>query len=160
MSSSSPVRDEAKQRALRLVRRLLRYRPRSIAEVRAYLTSRGLTRELRDEVIADSRRRGWLDDQAVAKLLTTGLADRGYGSERIRRRLLEAGLDERLIKDSGDDEARARAVAAEFLSRGRLSREQAHARLARRLSSRGFQADLIERVLTETLGPPPDPGIK
>jgi len=95
-----------------------------------------------------------LDDRACAELWADHWARRGYAWSAIRLKLSEKGLDahaiahaaSRLGTASSDDE-RARRIVTQHLRPGEGRRQQA--RLGRMLASRGFDQDLIERVLSE-----------
>ena len=116
-----------------------------------------------EPILDESVRRGWLDDQAAAKLLATHLADQGYAWNAVAERLLKKGFDAQLVrqllrplKRHADEAERARVVVAARL-RGRSAHDpRLRTQLARALARRGFDSDLIERVLADALGSPPD----
>ena len=143
--------------------RYLRFGTRSTAQVRAYLAARQVPERLIGRLVVECSRAGRLDDRACAKLWATTLAERGYAQAAIRSQLAVKGLDAALIEQvlstpaaRAPDDARARTMA-EALLRGRSPRgPQLRRRLARRLASRGFDAELIDRVLADSLGPPDD----
>ena len=147
-----------------LVQRYLRFGARSTHEVRAHLRRRGVAEPLIDRVITACQRQRLLDDQACAKLLATHYADKGYAWSAVSDRLRAKGFGTRLVSQalqrlraSMDDEPRARVVARAFLQRRRAAAGPAlRIRLARALAGRGFDSELIARVLTETLGPLPE----
>jgi SOS response regulatory protein OraA/RecX len=133
---------------------------RSIQDVRTYLTQRGFPPAAAARAVSDCRTRGLLDDVACARLWAEHWADAGYASAAIHAKLAAKGFHADTIHDttarlaaSADDEARARLVANAFLARRGASTRQ-RASLARRLASRGFDPDVIERVLDESCGPP------
>ena len=151
---------------LSLIQRYLRYGTRSTAEVRAYLCRHRIPEALGEQAIAECSRRGWLDDAAAARLLTTSLVDRGYADAAISQRLHEHEFSSHDIQEAlrhanaPSDEARARALLATFPRRsdssqraGRLASHTARRRAARVLVQHGFDPDLIERVLTDVFGP-------
>lgn len=150
--SSSKAADDPPSRAIRVVRQYLRYGTRSTAQLRAYLRTRGLAQPQIDAVVAECLRRRLLDDRASARLCTEHWARQGYATAAIRLKLAAKGFDDGLLQrvvsqyaSERDDEARARQFLAGHL-RGQPDR-RAPARLARTLASRGFDSELIERVL-------------
>lgn len=139
--------------ALALATRYTRSRVRSVHEVRAYLQQYGLTARLTARVIAAGVSRGLLDDQAAAALWVEHWARHGYAWAAIRAKLAAKGFDERVVAEAGrlsgvtqTDEARARDVIQQASAKvARVSREQ----VARRLAGRGFDQDIIERILED-----------
>ena len=160
MSSSKQVDDEA--RALASVRRYLRTGVRSTQDVSTYLRRRGISAEATQQVVSEARARGWLDDRACARLWAEHWARQGYAWSAILEKLLAKGLERRVIDEaardvgaSTNDATRARAVAAATTRRIRSTSRPIHqqrARLARALAVRGFDSDIIEQVLSESLG--------
>jgi SOS response regulatory protein OraA/RecX len=99
-----------------------------------------------------------VDDRLCARLWADHWARRGYAWSAIRVKLSEKGLDEQAIEHAAswlgtasDDDARARLVIAQRLRRRAGARQRS--RLGRALASRGFDSDLIERILNESFGP-------
>lgn len=132
---------------------------RSRQDVRAYLERRGAPRQTITRVLDTCSARGLLDDRACARLWAEHWARRGYASTAISQRLTEKALDAAAIEHAvhamartSDDEARAKAVVAGHL--GRRTVQPSRSRLARTLASRGFDPDVIERVLCEALDLP------
>ena len=154
MSSSKPPRRDPR----RLIRTYVRTGTRSHAEAAGYLRQRGVSAAEAARVTRELRRVGALDDRACAKLWMQRLADEGYAWPRIRERLREKQLPERLIDEHvanasthDPDESRLRALAAARLSRLPASDPRRRQRLVRWLASRGFDPDLIEPVLAELI---------
>ena len=148
------------------VARYVRGGVHSTRELRAYLQRRGFTRSEAARLLERLKAAGAADDEAGARLWVEQWARAGYAWAAIHAKLSAKGFDERAIRRAAgrdaaaDDRSRAFGVVAERLRRavaegGRprtdLARRQ-RARLARRLAARGFDADLIERVLDESLG--------
>ena len=155
MSSSKPA-DE--RRVLAALPRYLRSGVRSTDDVLTYLRRRGVSAGRAARLVAEYQARGWLDDRAAARLWAEHWARAGFASAAVRLKLSAKGFDARTITDvanqvvpPSDDEARARLLAARSARRstGRLARS----RLARTLASRGFDSDLIERILDESHSP-------
>ena len=164
MSAESAGRaggEEPSRRALALARRYARFRARSTAELQAYLQRQRFPQPLIDRVITECVEEGLLDDRACAKLWATHLADRGDAWGAVREQLLAKGLDQELIAEvlaslqaRADDATRARDLAQASLARKGLGRRpgadrRLHDRVARLLSQRGFDSELIDRVLAE-----------
>ena len=171
MSSSKPLHDETR-RAWQLARRYLRVGTRSTDELRTYLRTKQVPPALIPPVVQHATEAGLLDDRACAILWATRLADQGYARQVIRQRLEAKGLAVSLVsrvlasRGGQDDEAsRAREVVQRRLPApagtiggpGRRSPTVRDLRLRRRLTrllaQRGFDSDLIDRVLAEFLEP-------
>ena len=155
MSSSKPRSSDAD----RLLASAIRYAGtgvRSSRQVLAALRRAGASAREAQRLVAACRVRGLVDDRACARLRAEHLARRGYAWAAIRATLSAQGLTDGDIASAGhalgtaaEDAARARDVAASY--HRRIPRPTAQ-RLARRLASRGFDADLIERVVAESCG--------
>ena len=148
MSSSKPG-DEVRAGVLRY----LRTGVRSTRDVLQYLSRRGLSLQRAASLVGTYQAQGLLDDRAAARLWADHWARQHYADSAIRLKLLAKGFDEplarntiaRLTCDADDDEERARRLLAQHLRRS--SRRPIPSRLARLLASRGFDSELIERVL-------------
>ena len=148
MAKPSRGWDDPAARAWGLARRWLRFGTRSTAELRTYLRSQQVPHALIPVVVQRAGAAGLVDDRACAALWATRLADQGYAREAIRRRLEAKGL---AIPPLQDDESRAREVVQRVLRRPQAVRGlRLRRRLARLLAQRGFDSDLIDRVLTES----------
>ena len=154
MSSSKPEGRAPVQAGLS---RFLGSSVRSTREARAYLRRLGLPEPDVERLIAASRERGLLDDRLAARLWAEQWARAGFAAAAIRHKLTTKGFDAHAIADAAkraallcDDEARARLVLARHTRRA--SGAAARSRLTRALASRGFDPDVIERVLRESFG--------
>ena len=156
MSSSKPGDELA--RTLALVARYTRAHVRSTHEVLTYLKRRGVSPEVASKTVAEAQRHGILDDVAAARLSAEHWARSGYAGAAIQQKLTEKGFDAHAstaavtsLGASSSDEARAREVVARLLRRktGAFQR----ARVARTLILRGFDSELIERILHESFSP-------
>ena len=132
---------------------------RSTREARAYLRRLGLPEPDVERLVAASRKRGLLDDRLAARLWAEQWARAGFAAAAIRHKLTTKGFDAHAIADAAkraallcDDEARARLVLAQHSRRA--SGPRARVRLTRILASRGFDPDVIQRVLRESFGSP------
>jgi len=134
-------------------------RPRTAHEVRQKLRRGGVPDQIVDQVITRLQNRGVLDDTAYTHAyLTSRLAGRGYGPQRLRQELQQRGIGRALVEDAmqqdlavGDVLAAARAQAARRWPR--LARETDRAKRRQKLWAflrrRGFPAAIVQQVLTE-----------
>jgi regulatory protein len=159
----------ADARTVQAVRRYLRAGARSAHELRAFLRKRGVPESAVRSLVASSAKLGWVDDEACAKLCALHWANQGYATDAIRTRLLGKGLDPSIVFRillrlhlAGDDEPRARALVQRqrraTSSRQQTARRprQTHRHLVGLLARRGFDQDLIERVLGQPSEPADD----
>jgi SOS response regulatory protein OraA/RecX len=147
MSSSKPSHEAD---ALRYTRTGVR----STHDVLTFLRRRGVAAAAARRILSRCQAAGQVDDRAAARLWAGHWLRRGYARRLIRERLAAKGFHERAIAQamhdlgpSTEDEDSARRVAAQPRYR-RSSRP----RLARTLASRGFEAEVIERVLDASFG--------
>ena len=152
MSSSKPADDPARALTAAALR-YARVGVRSTRDVLTYLERRGASPQITARILADCRTLGLLNDRAAARLWAEQWARSGYAAAAIRLKLQAKGFgaqssDEAAARagSASDDEARAHALVAASLRR-QSSRPGRAQRLARVLASRGFDPDLIERVL-------------
>ena len=107
-------------------------------------------------MISASRAASLLDDRACARLWAEHWARRGFAWRAIREKLLAKGLPETAIHEAArsvgstieDDATRARQLTSGNLQRGRGS---LRAQLIRKLAARGFDEDMIERVVDTSI---------
>ena len=148
----SSLKREAKPSAeVVAVARYTRSGVRSAQEVYAYLRRRGCSETSAQEIVARCRLSRAVDDQACARLLADHWARKGYAASAIRNRLAVKGLAHDTIQTAlqeldSDDRERARAVVAQRTRAQTLPPPRD--RLVRLLAARGFDADLIEQVLS------------
>jgi len=152
--------EQAAPRAYAYVLRSTAQRPRTEAEVRAALESRG-DAEVADEVVDRARAAGAVDDAAFARLWVEdrGCA-RGYGVARLRRELRRRMVPEPLIDDAlllvedRDDLAVATDLARARLRQlpPSLQPEAIARRLQAYLVRRGHPPGLAQRVAIEVSG--------
>ena len=133
--------------------RHLRSGVRSSADALAYLRRHDVPLEHARLLLRDATRRGALDDRACARLWAEHWARQGYANAAIRARLDAKALPSSAIDDAiarlsqGEDDelSRARRLVSARRRRGRPP-----ARLAQALAARGFEPELIERLLDAT----------
>jgi SOS response regulatory protein OraA/RecX len=122
--------------------------------VRSYLARLGVSSARAAQLVRACRARGLLDDRLGATLWAEQWARRGYAQAAIRAKLAAKGFGDASIHEAlasrglTDEAARVRALIERRGGRGPRGKP---ARLARLLRSRGFEPELIERVLTEDL---------
>jgi regulatory protein len=145
---------QATEAALRLVA----YRARSELELRQRLTRRGLAGAAVDGAIEKMRAWGYLNDSEFARQWVEGReSHRPRSSQMIRRELTGKGIDvetaERVIEAAAiDDYGVALDLARRWLPRiEREDRQTQRRRLTGYLQRRGFNWDVVRRVLEETL---------
>ncbi len=134
--------------ALTQVTRLLASTDKTRAQLAQALSRRGYAQDEIDQALGRASALGYLDDARVARRRAQQDLRAGWVGEALHARLVQAGLDETV--------ARA-AVQAEIAESGwnALSAAQAlvkarklsGAKGARFLASRGFEEDLVERVI-------------
>jgi regulatory protein len=152
---AAPAPDPAarRQRALDDAYRHLARRDRTVSEVRRHLESRGTEPEALEHAISELSEQGYLDDARYARLFAEDRrALDGWGSDRIARRLAQAGVGADHIEAAlGGRGPREELEAAVGVLRARLraapvddrGRERALGLLARR----GYDLELAHDAL-------------
>jgi regulatory protein len=98
--------DDGLQRALDIAYGYLNRRDRTQAEIRRCLTSDGIERPVIEQVIGTLTDQGFLDDARFARLFTQDKRElEQWGSDRIRRTLLDWGIDRGLVDGTLEAEA-------------------------------------------------------
>ncbi len=132
--------------------RLLANREHSRAELEHKLRARGYEAALLAGVLDVLTETGLLSDERMAEAYVAERLRKGFGPLRLRRELLERGLEEDLIgrfidRSTGDWlELMASVVARKFGS-GRVTDRKELGRRARFLEYRGFPSELVGRYL-------------
>ena len=162
LSGEEQTRLAAEEQLLAAQATALQYlaaRPRTAHEVRQKLCQRGVADEVVAQVMARLHARGALDDAAYAHAyLTTRLATRGHGPQRLRHDLrrrgihredIEAALQQGLAAE--DVLVAARAQAAKRWPRLAHEVEPAKRRkkLADFLHRHGFSFETVQQVVKE-----------
>lgn len=154
--------DETRAREAALT--LLRYRPRSRAELTARLRRRGFAISTIGALLAELAEGGLLDDRRFARLWAESRVAAGRsGPHRVRAELRLKGvasevIDEALGAAFGPDQERdlAAAVAERYLPRLRaLPAEVRFRRLVGLLRRRGFSGSVIAPILRRHAGAGP-----
>ena len=146
---------EARSAALRLIK----FRPRSEAELKGRLAEKGFGDDTVQAVLEEMRRTGLVGDARFARYAAAQAAVKPVGRRLILNRLREKGISPELAEEAvqaateGKEElerareaARRRAPALEG-----LSREASQRRLFGYLSRRGFSSDVVWKVIRESV---------
>ena len=140
-------RELRRAEALRVAGRALRHRELSRRRLTERLEQASVTPEVAAESLATLERAGLVDDRRVARSRSSALADRGYGDEAIRHRLVAEGLAEALVEEAlaglAPEAARARPL---------IERRGTGPRTARYLAGRGFREEAVEAALGTPFG--------
>jgi regulatory protein len=102
--------DEQLERALQTAYHYLNRRERTHEEVRHRLAGEGIGGAVLEQAIAGLVEQGLLDDARYARLFVEDKRElEGWGMDRIRRTLLERGVDREVVEEAlrggdGDDE--------------------------------------------------------
>ena len=136
------------EEALALAYRQLGRRDRTVAEIRWYLRRRSMDEDVIDAAVTELSEQGYLDDARFAQRFAE---DRrtldGWGSDRIARRLEDAGVPAEIVEATlGDREAGDELAAAVEVLRARLRTPPADDRGRERalglLVRRGYELDV------------------
>ena len=152
------MNDKELTRAKNAAYRLLTYRPRSRAELRAKLHEKEFTEEITEAVLADLARFGYVNDLQFAHDWTRSrIRLRGFGRRRIEQELKNKGIDREIIREvfaeAFSDETEigtAKRVAAKKLNTMKtLDRDTRKRRLAGFLERKGFSFEIVITVLRD-----------
>lgn len=139
----------ARERALRL----LTYRERSAAEMRARLLEDGYPEAVASDVVDALQRTGLLDDERFARMMARVLTQvRGMGRARALRELISKGVDAGLARACLDEALPpdAELEAAAKLAHALAARPAATVdRIAARLARKGYSASIALRAARE-----------
>lgn len=147
------VGEEALQDALARAYRFLASRDRTVAEIRRHLARQGIAEQLIDATVAELSEFGYLDD---ARFATRFTEDRrtldGWGSERIRTRLITLGIAPELAAEAaGRRDGEEELAAAVEVLRRRLRVPPADERARHRglglLLRRGYDLELAHDAI-------------
>ena len=139
--------------------RLLKFRPRSEAELKSRLAEKGFGDETVQAVVEEMRRTGLVGDARFARYAATQAAVKPVGRRLILNRLREKGIPPELAEEAAraategkDDLERAREAAGRRAGALEgLSRAAAQRRLFGYLSRRGFSSEVVYKVVKETV---------
>jgi SOS response regulatory protein OraA/RecX len=140
-------RELRRAEALHVAGRALRHRDLSRRRLSDRLEQADVPPAAAAESLAALERAGALDDVRLARVRAHALADRGYGDQAIRHRLLAEGLDHGLV-----GEALAELPGEAERAAPLIQRRGAGPRTARYLAGRGFGEDALEAALGAAFG--------
>ena len=140
-------RELRRAEALHVAGRALRHRDLSRRRLVERLERADVPPAAATESLAALERAGAVDDARVARVRAHALADRGYGDEAIRHRLLTEGLHEELV-----GEALAELPGEAERAAPLIARRGAGPRTARYLAGRGFGEEALEAALGTAFG--------
>lgn len=138
--------------------RLLKFRPRSEAELKQRLVRKGVPEPEALSLVQEFKQKGFVDDAKLARyLVTQQMLAKPVGRRmllsRLKSRGVDAGLAQKAVEQGteGRDELElARQTALSRFERLRdLPRETADRRLFGFLSRRGFSTDIVYKVVRE-----------
>lgn len=141
--------EESKARALSTAAAVLNYKNRSSSMLRAKLLEKGIDAEDAEHAIERLRDFGYLDDMEYALSVLRGGMSKGWGKERIRRKMQEYKLDEGTIEAALDryelDPDRLDSFIA--ANAGDLSDPAERKRISDKLFRRGYSWEEIGAAL-------------
>ncbi len=140
--------------------KVIDFRPRSMEEVRTKLEAKGYPADIIEKVTEEFVKKGLIDDYKFAKLwVGSRMASRPKASRVLKKELEEKGIDGQVISKI-IDEARANQddyVVVKQLAEERavhlkdVDRTAAKRRLFGFLKRRGFETELIMKVIHEVI---------
>ena len=148
---------EARTAALRL----LKFRPRSEAELKSRLSEKGFDEAAVQAVVEDLRRVGLIGDARFARYFAAQqISSKPVGRRLLLNRLRSKGVDPQLAEvavqaatEGKEDLERAREAASHRTAALKgLPRQTAQRRLFGYLSRRGFSGDVVYKVVREVCG--------
>jgi regulatory protein len=149
-----PQNDDVHQKAFDAACRFLKYRARSIKEIRDALARKRFDGEVIDAVVSRLCDLKLLDDDVFVRAWVSSRRDAGYGIVRIKRELRLKGIDQKLMEQAIDElygvQERMDAIR-ELAKRKERTLQGLEAPVRRRrlysyLISRGFSYDDISRA--------------
>ena len=135
--------------------RFLGYRPRSVAEVRDHLISRGYSATAVAATLEKLRSFSYLDDEKFARnWAASRFINRGYGPKRIEQELRSKGIREALIRevlretcDPGCEAERAQLLLGKKFDDQNLADPKVVRRAVGFLQRRGYSSEIISALL-------------
>lgn len=162
---------DAHNKALSAARRFVIRGVHSVSETKEYLRKKGIPDREADRFIADAQLRNQLHDPSSVRLWAEHYARKQYSWFAIRDKLFNKGFSIQHVEHLGSslnlsvsDEARVRNLITHFCkanSRRKSMRIMAgivdmdmrsRSRLIRRLTTRGFDSELINKLIDELIG--------
>jgi regulatory protein len=152
--------EERKVEAMKFAMKLIGLRLRAEKELRTRLAEKGYPSALAEEVIAEMKRYGYIDDAQFAEsFIGDRIRFRPVGRFIICMELKSKGLREDLIEEKLaelyplEDEQRAAARLAEkkLKTLGRLESNKARLKLLNFLKAKGFSSEIISQALKNNI---------
>jgi regulatory protein len=142
--------------------RLLSLRPRSRAELARGLRQRKFRAAATDAVVEELARRGYLDDEAFAKIFAEERARRRHGPRLIEQELRARGVDSTNAREAAagthtpeSQRESARALLEKWNRRTKPEDPQKRrVAAANFLARRGFDSDIVWDAVRDILGAP------
>ena len=149
-----PDRALALEHALGLAYAYINRRERTEHELREHLLRRDVQPEVAEEALAELGRDGYVDDRRFARLFTQDKSDlEQWGSERIRRALLDRGVPPEVAEgalageDGADELDRAVALLERRFPAGLANRRESERALGV-LLRKGYEYELAADALS------------
>ncbi|MBF0484035.1 MAG: regulatory protein RecX [Candidatus Omnitrophica bacterium] len=139
------------------VYRLLNYRPRSEYELKAKLKEKKFDLSVIDQTIEYFKNTGLVNDEDFAKAWVNSRLNKPFGINRIRRELLDKGIDKEILKktlgfasEEYDELAMIRSLVDRKLQHGVHSdNDKFKQRIYNFLLRRGFGFSSIKKVIDQ-----------
>jgi len=149
---------ESLEKSLGYALRLLKFRPRSEAELRQRLSRKGISSVTVEFLISECKRKGLIDDEKFARYLATQkMMVKPVGRRMLVHELKSKGINPLLVEQAVQEatEGKQELDVARELARGRILKlaelkpEVARRRLFGFLSRRGFSSEVVYQVVRE-----------
>jgi regulatory protein len=135
--------------ALTQATKLLAGRDKTRAQLLAALLQRGYPEDEARAALERAQALGYLDDRRVADRRAREGLDDGWAGEALVARLVASGLEESQAQAAVREAIAASGWSAPEAARALVAKRKLDgAKAARDLASRGFDEDLIERLVT------------
>ncbi|MDP2922540.1 MAG: regulatory protein RecX [Candidatus Omnitrophota bacterium] len=129
---------------------LLKYRPRSYAEIKSHLKQKGYSPAITDKVIAYLSENNYINDEEFLRIYIASSLAKGWGRRRIDLALKRFGIGEHLREEALKDREIYCDKLREIIER-KLRRysgtKNAYQKIVRYLASRGFDYEDIFKEL-------------
>ncbi|MEK7281183.1 MAG: regulatory protein RecX [Chloroflexota bacterium] len=131
---------------------MLKYRPRSQAEIRQRLTLRGFSEEAIAQVVVHLQGQGWLDDEAFARFWRQSREDHNPRSRRLLERELKqkgiaSELAQRTTQDMDEEVAAFQAARKKLRLLSSRDYSTFQLKLGQFLRRRGFSWEVSRRAI-------------
>jgi len=157
--------EQANNKARAFALRLLKFRPRSEAELRQRLLRKGISQATTQTLVQEFRQKGLINDAKFARYLATQrMLSRPVGRRVLLTDLKSKGIDSQLALAAVEEATKrtpelevARGLALERIAHLKgLEPGTVKRRLFGFLSRRGFSSEVIFKVMREGGGTSPD----